>query len=477
MSKSYDCIIIGAGPGGYVAAIRAAQLGLQTAIIEKRQRDKKVRLGGTCLNVGCIPSKALLDSSEHYYNARHAFGEHGIVFDKQPKLDLKTMMQRKQQVVDNLTGGVAHLLRKHKVDVYTGLGSLDGKDQGVHRLRIALTSGDDQQITAQHIILATGSQPIEIKQVPFEDERVISSTEALSLKRIPKRLVIVGGGIIGLELGSVWSRLGSAVTVIEALDRIATGFERSHTEQLQKILSKQGIEFRLSCSVTGLGSNKKELTVHARDADDQEHQFQADNVLVAVGRRPCTSGLGLDAHDIATDDRGRIQVDEHYQTTQAGIYAIGDLVAGPMLAHKAEEEGMAVAELLAGEPGHVDLNLIPNVLYTWPELASVGRSSEQLKADGVTFRSGRFSFQANGRAQAAGDTDGQALVHAEQDSGRLLGVSILGPRASDLIAEACSVMAFGGTAEDIALTCHAHPTFSESLREAALDSLGRVIHS
>ena len=476
MSNAFDVIVIGAGPGGYVCAIRAAQLGLKTAIVEKRMSDgaKDATLGGTCLNVGCIPSKALLDSSEHFYNATHHFKEHGIILKDKPGVDMPNMLKRKAGIVKNLTGGIGYLMKKNKITVLSGHGRL-GADENT--VIVTDADGGDQSYTAKDVVLAMGSVPVELPFLPFDGEHIISSTEALELDAVPEKLLVVGGGVIGLELGSVYARLGAEVTVVEFMDNIAAGFEDEFAKGLQKCLAKIGMKFELGCKVTGAETAGDVTTVHAENKKGEAVSFTANKVLVAVGRRPLSESAGLDAAGVTTDERGRIPVNEHYQTNKPHVYALGDLTAGPMLAHKAEEEGVAVAEIIAGQKGHVDLDLIPGVIYTWPELATVGQSEQVLKEAGRNLKVGRFPFAVNGRAMASGDTDGFVKVVADADTDALLGVTILGPRASDLIAEAVTVMAFGGTAEDIALICHAHPTFSEAVKEAALDALGRVLHS
>ncbi len=457
-TRTYDLVVIGGGPGGYVAAIRAAQLGMTVALVEKEPA-----LGGTCLRVGCIPSKALLESSELFHQAGASFANHGIQISDLG-LDLAKMMKRKDRVVKALTGGVRSLLKKNKIDHVQGIGSITADGN------VKVSGGEPTQLNAKNILLATGSEPIEIPPLPFDGTRIVSSTEALSFESVPETLVVVGAGVIGLELGSVWSRLGSDVTVIEMADRILPGMDREMADELQKVLEKQGLTFRLGCQASGAEVTDTGVSVVL--GDDQA--ITAERVLVAVGRRAYTAGLGLDEAGVTLDDRGRIHVDEHYQTDRAGIYAIGDVIAGPMLAHKAEDEGMACVERIAGIPGHVNYDAIPGVVYTWPELASVGLTEEQ--SAGRDVRIGRFPFMANGRARTADEKDGLVKIIADADTDQVLGVHMLGPRVADMIAEAALLIEFGGSSEDIARTCHPHPTYSEAVREAALDVDGRVIH-
>ncbi len=459
----FDLAVIGAGPGGYVAAIRGAQLGMRTAIIEK-----SATLGGTCLNIGCIPSKALLQSSELYHQAQKQFKRHGIVGDF--KLDLKTMLRRKDGVVKQLTSGIAHLMKKNKIEVFAGLGQLRGEG----KVAVLGADGAETLLEARHIIIATGSEPIELPFAPFDGERVVSSTEALNFAEVPEHLVVIGAGAIGLELGSVWKRLGARVTVVEMLPHIAGTADRAAAEVLQKALQAQGLKFMLEARLLSIESEGG-LRAVVEQAGER-HQLPCDRVLVAVGRRAHTAGLGLEPLGIQTDRAGRIEVDAHFQTAVPGLYALGDVIRGPMLAHKAEDEGVACAELLAGKAGHVNYDTIPSVIYTWPELASAGQSEEQLLAAGIAFKSGSFPFMANGRAKAAGERDGMVKILAAADDDRLLGVHIVGPTASELIAEAVTVMEFGGSSEDIARTVHAHPTLSETVREAALAVDGRALH-
>ena len=478
-NKSYEFLVIGSGPAGYVAAIRAAQLGLKTAIVEKEER-----FGGTCLNIGCIPSKTLLDSSELYARLRGGRGEelegHGIKVGKLA-LNLPAMMERKQQVVDRLTSGVGQLLEANGVKTFHGTARLMAP--GAVEVRAA--GGDKQTVKAENIVLATGSVSAQLSIIPAGEDGFVTSTEALSLKRVPERMVVIGGGAIGLELGSVWSRLGAEVTVIEVLDLILPGMDGELARRLRGILGKQGLRIVTGSRVlgyekTGGGTNESdaaEVVLNAEAKDGTKQHYPAEVVLVAVGRRPYTEDLGLEAAGVRTDERsGRVLVNERFQSSAAGVHAIGDLISGPMLAHKAEEEGIAVAEIVAGGTGEVTYDTIPSVVYTWPEAAGVGKSEEALKQEGIEYNKGSFPFRANGRALAMGSEEGMVKILSHGKSDRLLGVHIVGPWASDLIAEAVTVMEFGGSAEDIARTVHAHPTLSEALREAALDAGGRAIH-
>lgn len=474
MSDSFDVVVIGAGPGGYVCAIRAAQLGKRVAIIEKRDASNKrgPKLGGTCLNVGCIPSKALLDSSEHFHNATHSFASHGINVGE-PSIDVPQMMKRKSKVVTELTGGIAFLMKKNKITVLSGTGTLTANKT----VMVAPADGSDaQEISAGSIVLATGSLPIELPFIPFDGDVVGSSDQAIAYDTVPKHLIVVGGGVIGLELSSVWARLGAQVTVVEFLDQVAATFDPEGSKSLQKSLQKLGITFLLKTKVTKAEIAHGSATITA-EGPDGELTLTGDKVLVAVGRRPVTESVGLDTAGVELDDRKRVKVDAHFQTNVPGIYAIGDLIHGPMLAHKAEEDGVAVAEIIAGHKGHVDYDLVPGVVYTWPELADIGMTEQAAKDAGHELAIGRFQFMANGRAKASADTDGFVKIIADKQTDKLLGCTIVGARASDLIMEAATIMAFGGSAEDLALICHAHPTFSEAVKEAALDSQGRMIHS
>jgi len=466
MADNFDLVIIGAGPGGYVCAIRAAQLGLKTALVEKRHA-----LGGTCLNVGCIPSKALLESSELYEAARLHSAEHGVVLSE-VKLDLEAMLARKGGIVKELTDGVAMLMKKNKVTVLTGRGTVTAPGK-------VNVSGDgpDTEVEARNICLAMGSEAIELPFLPFDGERVVSSTEALDFSSVPKRLVVIGAGAVGLELGSVWRRLGAAVTVVEMLPTITPFADKAMAKALQRSLADQGMEFRLESKVTAGKVLKNGVKLTVENATGEAEEISCDKVLVAVGRRPLTEGAGLESVGVALDEAGRVAVDDHLRTNIDGIFAIGDLVRGPMLAHKAEEEGVAVAEQLAGRPGHVNYEVIPNVVYTEPELAMVGRNEAELKEAGVEFSSGRFMFRANGRAKSLGLQDGMVKILADKETDRILGVHMVGPRVSELIAEAAVAMEFSASAEDLARTCHAHPTLSEVVKEAALAVDKRALHS
>jgi dihydrolipoamide dehydrogenase len=467
MAYRYDLVVIGAGPGGYVCAIRAAQLGMKVACIDKRQS-----LGGTCLNIGCIPSKALLDSSEHFAFTRGRLGGHGVkVGDVQ--LDLATMLSRKDRVVKSLTDGVAFLFKKNKITPIHGSARLGSPGQVV----VQGPKGEATTVEAAHIVLATGSEPAGLPALPFDGTHVVSSTEALAFDEVPAHLIVVGGGYIGLELGSVWSRLGAKVTVLEFLPHLLPLSDRETADALHKLLAKQGLTFHFNTKVTSATPKGGEVTVQAQ-AGDKQATFRGDKVLVAVGRRPYTEGLGLKEAGVNVDERsGRVQVDDQFRTNARGVYAIGDLIAGPMLAHKAEDEGIALAEQLSGMKTQVNHDAIPSVIYTHPELAAVGLTEEQVKAAGHEYRAGKFPFAANGRARCLDEIDGFVKVIADAKTDRVLGVHILGPRASDLIPEAVSVIEFAGSSEDIARTCHAHPTLSEAVREAAFAVDGRAIHA
>jgi dihydrolipoamide dehydrogenase len=462
---TYDLVIVGAGPGGYVCAIRAAQLGLKTALVEKR-----TTLGGTCLNVGCIPSKALLESSELFSGANHSFIDHGIVLDR-VKLDLDRMMARKGQIVQELVDGVALLMKKNKVDVVSGRGIVTAPG------RVSVHGDKDVELEAGAICLAMGSETVELPFLKFDGVKVVSSTEALSFASVPKRLVVIGAGAVGLELGSVWCRLGAKVTVVEMLPAVAPFADKQMSSSLQRALAGQGLEFRLQTKVTGAKVLSKSVKLTIEDKDGATEDLSCEKVLVAVGRRPNTENSGLENVGVVLDEQGRIDVNERYQTNVDGIYAIGDLIRGPMLAHKAEDEGIALAEILAGMPGHVNYDTIPNVIYTEPELAMVGRTEAELKAAEVSFSTGRFMFRANGRAKGLGLLDGMVKILAHKDTDEILGVHMVGPRVSELIAEAAVAMEFHASAEDLARTCHAHPTLSEVVREAALAVDNRSIHS
>ncbi len=462
MADSYDVIVIGGGPGGYVCAIRAAQLGLRTACVEKR-----ATLGGTCLNIGCIPSKALLQSSENFEEASHGFADHGVMVEG-VKLDLARMMARKDEVVTANVKGVEFLFKKNKVDWLKGSGHVAGPGQ---------VDVDGTRYAAKHIVIATGSESVTLPGVELDESAIVSSTGALELDQVPERLVVIGGGYIGLELGSVWKRLGAEVTVIEYLDRLVPGMDAEIAKTFERVLGKQGIKFRLSTKVTGAvrGNDGVTLTIEPAKGGEAE-QVKADVVLVAIGRRAHTGELGLEEAGVALDDRGRVQVDAHYATSVPGIYAIGDVIAGPMLAHKAEEEGVALAERIAGQAGHVNYDVIPGVVYTWPEVASIGKTEDDLKRQGISYKVGKFPFTANGRARAMGSTDGFVKLLADTESDRLLGAHIIGPDAGALIAELATAMEFGASSEDVARTCHAHPSLSEAVKEAAMAVDGRALH-
>lgn len=461
-SPSYDVIVIGSGPGGYVCAIRAAQLGLKVACVEKR-----ATLGGTCLNVGCIPSKALLSASEKYHEAKDELGKMGIKISG-VKLDLPGMMGHKQAVIDSNTKGIEFLFKKNKVDWLKGAGKIVAAGQ---------VDVGGKVYAAKSIVVATGSDVAVPPGITLDEKRIVSSTGALELSEVPSKMVVIGGGVIGLELGAVWGRLGAEVTVVEYMDRILPTMDAELSKEMQKILTKQGMTFELQTKVAKAESDKKGVTLTLEPAaGGAQETLKADIVLVAVGRKAYTDSLGLDAVGVERDERGRIKTDAHFQSNVAGIYAIGDVIAGPMLAHKAEDEGVILAEMLAGQTGHIDYNLIPGVVYTWPEVASVGKTEEQLKGEGVAYKAGKFPFSANGRARAMNCTDGFVKILADAKTDRVLGCHIIGPEAGTLIAEVTAVMEFGGSSEDIARTCHAHPTLEEVVKEAALSVLGRPIH-
>ncbi|MCA6436131.1 MAG: dihydrolipoyl dehydrogenase [Bacteroidetes bacterium] len=466
--EKFDVTVIGSGPGGYVAAIRCAQLGMKTALIEKY-----ATLGGTCLNVGCIPSKALLDSSEHFYNAVHHFEEHGIDV-KSPKVNLKQMIERKRGVVKMTCDGINFLMKKNKITVYQGHGSFENKTT----IQIKKEDGSVEKIESTKTIIATGSKPSSLPGIDIDKKRIITSTEALELTEVPKHMVLIGGGVIGLELGSVYGRLGSKITVVEFMDRIIPGMDGALSKELQRVLKKNlGFEFLFKHKVTGVKSTGKEVTVSALNAKDEPIEIKGDYCLVAVGRKPYTEGLGLENVGIKVDARGRIETDNHLKTSADNIYAIGDVVKGAMLAHKAEEEGVFVAEYLAGQKPHIDYNLIPGVVYTWPEVAAVGYTEEQLKEQGKKYKVGNFPFKASGRARASMDTDGFVKVLADEVTDEILGVHMIGPRTADMIAEAVVAMEYKASAEDISRMSHAHPTFTESMKEACLDATGkRALH-
>ncbi len=463
---AFDLIVIGAGPGGYVCAIRASQLGMKVAMVEKR-----ATFGGTCLNVGCIPSKAMLHASELYEAADSHFGAMGI--DVKPKLDLAKMLAFKDEGVKGNTDGVAFLLRKNKVDHFHGSGRI--KSPGV--VEVTFINGEKQDIDTKAIVIATGSSVGQLPGVEIDEKAIVSSTGALELPKVPKRMLVIGAGVIGLELGSVWRRLGAEVTVIEYLDRVLPGTDGEVARQLQRLLAKQGMTFKLGHKVTGVAKKGAALSVTIEPSKGGKAEtLETDVVLVSIGRVPFTEGLGLAEAGVKLDNRGRVIVDAHYQSSVPGIYAIGDVIDGPMLAHKAEDEGVAVAELLAGQAGHVNYDVIPNVVYTSPELASVGKSEEDLKDAGVAYKVGKFPFTANGRAKSNQTTDGFVKIIADAQTDRVLGVHILGTNASEMIAEPAVLMEFGGSAEDLARTCHAHPTLTEAVKEAALAVDKRAIH-
>ncbi len=462
MANAFDVTIIGTGPGGYVCAIRCAQLGLKVAVVEKR-----VTHGGTCLNVGCIPSKALLHASELFHEAGHSFAKMGIVATA--SIDFGKLMGFKQEAIDGNTKGIDFLLKKNKVTVFRGEGKIAGPGK---------VSVGSEIIETKHIVIATGSDVAKLKGIEIDEEVIVSSTGALELKKVPETLAVIGAGVIGLELGSVYARLGSKVTVIEYLDRILPGMDGDVAKNFQRMLQKQGFAFKLSSKVTGAAKSKGKVTLSIEPAaGGAAETLEADVVLVAVGRVPYTDGLGLDEAGVKRDAKGRIETDHHYATNVAGIHAIGDVIKGPMLAHKAEDEGIALAEILAGQAGHVNYDVIPGVVYTNPEVAAVGKTEEELKAAGVEYKVGKFLFLANGRAKANQTTDGFVKVLADAKTDRVLGCHIVGPMAGELIHEVAVVMEFSGSAEDLARTCHAHPTLSEAVKEAALAVAGRAIHS
>ena len=467
--QKYDVVFVGGGPGGYVGAIRAAQLGLKTACVEARPT-----LGGTCLNLGCIPSKALLESSHHFAEAKHRLAEHGVKLAK-VELDLKAMLGRKDKVVDELTKGIGFLFKKNKVTHVAGRGRIAAPG----RVAVALNDGGEASLEAESIVLATGSEPMPLPGIEFDEKRIVSSTGALALDKVPKHLVVIGGGYIGLELGSVWSRLGAEVTVVELLDRITPNMDAEISKHLQRLLGRQGMEFKLKTKVTGVKAAKSGLSLKLEPAaGGKAETLTADVVLVSVGRRPYTEGLGLAEAGVAVDNRGFVPVDAGYQTNVEGIFAIGDILPErPMLAHKAEEEGVAVAELIAGQDGHVNYAAIPGVVYTWPEAAAVGQTEEALKEAGTDYRVGKFSFLANSRARANADADGFVKILADAATDRVLGAHILGPDAGTMIAELVLALEYGASAEDLARTCHAHPTLSEAVKEAALAVAGRSLNA
>ena len=453
--EQFDVVVIGSGPGGYVCAIRCAQLGMKTAVIEKYNT-----LGGTCLNVGCIPSKSLLDSSHHYHEAVHNFSTHGITIEGSIKVDLNKMISRKDSVVDQTTKGIDYLMSKNKIRVFNGLGSF------VDSHTVSINSSE--KIKFNNAIVATGSKPISLPFAKIDKKRIISSTEALKLKEIPRKLIVIGGGVIGLELGQVYSRLGSEVSVIEYSDKITPFMDGAVSKELLRIFKKQKIKFYLSHKVTSVISENSSVSVNAEDSNGSNVNFEGDYCLVSVGRKPYTHGLNLSSVGINTNDKGQIEVNDKLQTNIENIYAIGDVIAGPMLAHKAEEEGVLVAEILAKQKPHINYNLIPNVIYTWPEVASVGKTQEQLSSEGIEFKIGQFPMRALGRARASMDIDGFVKILADKKTDEILGVHIIGARAADLIAEAVTAMEFRASAEDISRMSHSHPTYAEAIKEAAL---------
>lgn len=465
--SQFDVTIIGSGPGGYVAAIRCAQLGFKTAIIEKYST-----LGGTCLNVGCIPSKALLASSHHYEELQH-FADHGIEVSGDVKVNLQKMIDRKQAVVDQTSGGVKYLMDKNKIEVFEGVGSFESATS----VKISKKDGSSEVIETKHAIIATGSKPSTLPFIKLDKERVITSTEALKLPEVPKHLVIIGGGVIGIELGQVYMRLGAQVSVVEYMDRIIPGMDAALSKELTKVLKKQGMKFYTSHKVKEVTRKGKNVTIKADNKKGEELVLEGDYCLVAVGRRPYTDGLNAEKSGVQVNERGQVEVNEHLQTSASNIYAIGDVVRGAMLAHKAEEEGVLVAEYLAGQKPHIDYNLIPGVVYTWPEVAAVGKTEEQLKEEGVTYKSGSFPFKALGRARAGGDINGFVKILADKNTDEVLGVHMIGARCADLIAEAVTAMEFRASAEDISRMSHAHPTFAEAVKEAALAATdNRALH-
>jgi dihydrolipoyl dehydrogenase len=464
---TYDLVVIGTGPGGYVCAIRAAQLGMKVAVVEKN-----ATLGGTCLNVGCMPSKALLYASEMFEEAGHSFAKMGVSVSA-PQLDLPAMMNFKQQGIDGNVKGVEFLMKKNKIDVISGRGRV----LGTGKVEVTGADGASRTVETTSIVIATGSDIARLKGIEIDEKRIVSSTGALALDKVPGRLLVVGAGVIGLELGSVWRRLGAEVTVVEFLDRILPGMDGEVVKQFQRLLEKQGFAFKLGAKVTGIDSSGAALAVKIEPAaGGTAETLEADVVLVAIGRVPYTDGLGLQDAGIALDSRGRVQIDAHFASSVKGVYAIGDVVAGPMLAHKAEDEGVAVAEIIAGKAGHVNYDVIPGVVYTTPEVASVGKTEEELKQAGVAYTVGKFPFTANGRSKVNQTTDGFVKILADAKTDRVLGVHIIGREAGEMIHEAAVLMEFGGSAEDLARTCHAHPTRSEAVKEAALAVGKRAIH-
>ena len=466
MSNQFECIVIGAGPGGYVAAIRLAQLGLKVAIIEKQKT-----LGGTCLNWGCIPSKALLDSSEHFHQAKHKFETHGIKV-KDLKVDLKQMMKRKDDVVKNTTQGIEFLMKKNNIETFFGHATFKDK----HTIEVS-SETEKKTISSDKFIIATGSSVTPLKSVPTDKNKIITSDEAISLKEIPKHLIVIGGGVIGVELGSVYGRLGSKVTVVEYMDRLIPTMDKDLGKALQRSFKGLDFNFEFNTMVTGSKYKGKEVVITAEDKKGNKKEYVGDYVLVSIGRRPNTENLGLDNIGVSVNEKGQIQVNEHFQTAVPTIYAIGDVIKGMMLAHKASEEGVVCAEYIAGQKGHLNYNTIPGVVYTWPEVASVGKTEEELKTANIDYKSGKFPFKASGRARASEESDGFVKVLSSKDTDEILGIHMIGPRAADMIAEAVLAMEYRASAEDIGMIVHPHPTFTEALKEAALDSTGkRPIH-
>ena len=468
MMDKFDVVIIGSGPGGYVCAIRCSQLGMKTAIIEKYNS-----LGGTCLNVGCIPSKSLLDSSHHFHDAVHNFESHGINFEGNVKVNLEKMISRKQNVVDQTVKGIDFLMNKNKIKVYHGTGSFVDSST----IKIDNSSGGVTNITFNNAVIATGSKPTNLPFAKIDKKRIITSTEALNLKEIPKKLIVIGGGVIGLELGQVYSRLGAEVSVVEYSNTITPFMDASISKELMRIFKKQKIKFYLSHKVFQISTSKDNVSVHAEDNNGNKVLFEGDYCLVSVGRKPFTENLNISSLGIETNDKGQIKVNDQLQTSCINVYAIGDVIKGPMLAHKAEEEGVMVAEIMAKQKPHINYNLIPNVIYTWPEVASVGKTEKQLSDDGVEYKKGQFPFRALGRSRASMDTDGFVKILADKKTDEILGVHIIGARAADLIAEAVTAMEFRASAEDISRMSHSHPTYAEAIKEAALAATqDRALH-
>jgi dihydrolipoamide dehydrogenase len=465
---SYDLVVIGTGPGGYVCAIKAAQLGMKVAVIEKRKTH-----GGTCLNIGCIPSKALLHASEMFEEANHSFEALGIKTSK-PKVDWKAMLAHKDKVIDGNVTGIDYLFKKNKIDVHTGTGRV----LGAGRVEVKAEDGSTSIVETKNIVIATGSDVMPLPGIEIDEKTIVSSTGALALEKVPNRMTVVGAGVIGLELGSVYARLGAEVTVVEFMDKILGPMDADVSKQFLRMLKKKGLKFKLSSKVTAVQKKGRalEVTVEPAAGEAAAAALDADVVLVAIGRRPYTEGLGLAEAGVELDERGRVKTDNHYKTNVDGIFAIGDVIAGPMLAHKAEDEGVAVAEMLSGQAGHVNYDVIPGVVYTSPEVASVGKTEEELKAAGIKFKSGKFPFSANGRAKATLHTDGFVKVLADAETDRVLGVHIVGVGAGEMIHEACVLMEFGGSSEDLGRTCHAHPTMSEAVKEAAMATFAKPIH-